>query len=212
MGHFGELRTIETLNEHFYWHMRKDGGEVQGVSPWLIYRTHYSYFPLGRHFHGFVVGLPKSKDGRDSIFVVVDRFSKMTHFIPCHKVDDVYHMANLFFRESFAPLDLSPLLDVDELSKAQFVKKLNEKAQSHNENRVDQYVKQANMGRKEKVFEERDLMWVYLRKERFPSLRKSKSLPRGEGPFKILRRINDNAYMVDMPQEYRGLAKLAAHH
>ncbi|RDX81275.1 hypothetical protein CR513_38067, partial [Mucuna pruriens] len=47
----------------------------------------------------FVLGLPKTQSGRDSIYMVLDIFSKMAHFIPYHKSDDVCHVVNLFFRE-----------------------------------------------------------------------------------------------------------------
>jgi hypothetical protein len=37
--------------------------------------------------------------GSNSIFVDVDHFSKIAHFIPCHKSDNVSHVADLFFVE-----------------------------------------------------------------------------------------------------------------
>ena len=43
---------------------------------------------------------------------------------------------------------------------------------------------------------------MHIRKERFPAQRCSKLLPRGDGPFQVLERINDNTYKLDLPGEY----------
>jgi len=41
-----------------------------------------------------------------------------------------------------------------------------------------------------------------MRKERFSEQRKSKLQPRGDSPFQVLKRINDNAYKIEFPGEY----------
>ena len=47
----------------------------------------------------FDLGLPRLRRGGDFIFVVMDKFSNITHFIYCHKIDDATNIVNLFFRE-----------------------------------------------------------------------------------------------------------------
>src|SRR5215216_6228927 len=58
-------------------------------------------------------------------------------------------------------------------------------------------------GRKFVVFASGDLVWLHLRKDRFPDLRKSKLMPCADGPFKVLEKINDNAYKLELPADFR---------
>ena len=47
----------------------------------------------------YVLGLSRSHNGKDNIFVVVDKFSKMDHFIACSKTNDATHIVDLFFKK-----------------------------------------------------------------------------------------------------------------
>jgi hypothetical protein len=64
------------------------------------------------------------------------------------------------------------------------------------------YIISGDKGRKQLDFEPGDLVWLHLRKERFPDLRKSKLMPRADGLFKVLEKINENAYNLDLPADF----------
>uniref|UniRef100_A0A2N9GL90 Integrase catalytic domain-containing protein n=1 Tax=Fagus sylvatica TaxID=28930 RepID=A0A2N9GL90_FAGSY len=323
MGHFGVKKTLDILHEHFFWpKMKKDVNRICGrcitcrkAKSKVLPHGLYTPLPVPSEpwvdiSMDFVLGLPRTKRGRDSIFVVVDRFSKMAHFIPCHKTDDATNIADLFFREivrlhgvprsivsdrdvkflsyfwkvlwgklgtkllfsttchpqtdgqtevvnrtltqllrtvvhknlktwedclpfiEFAynramhsttsyspfeivygfnpltPLDLMPLpidgrSSLDGQKKAELVKSLHERVRLQIAQKNERVASQANKGRRRVIFEPGDWVWVHMRKERFPAHRKTKLHPRGDGPFQILEKINDNAYKVDLPGEYK---------
>ena len=46
-----------------------------------------------------IVALPKTQKGKGAIMVVVDRFSKMAHFVPCHKTNDASYIIAIYFKE-----------------------------------------------------------------------------------------------------------------
>jgi hypothetical protein len=57
-------------------------------------------------------------------------------------------------------------------------------------------------GKKHVNFESGDMVWLHLRKDRFPTLRHSELMPCATGPFKVLTKINDNAYIFDLPAQF----------
>jgi hypothetical protein len=110
-GHFGIDKTIYMVKSSYFW--PKMNNEVKNFIEWyticqqakgmIANQGLYQPLPIpSRPYESismdFVMGLPKTKQGCDSVFVIVDRFNKMDHFVPCKSINDASHIDNLFFK------------------------------------------------------------------------------------------------------------------
>ncbi|KAI5330287.1 hypothetical protein L3X38_029685 [Prunus dulcis] len=66
----------------------------------------------------------------------------------------------------------------------------------------EKYSEAANAHQRVKIFRE-GLVWVYLKKGRFPSGAYDKLKEKKIGPCRILKKINDNAYKIELPSNIR---------
>jgi translation initiation factor IF-1 len=106
-----------------------------------------------------------------------------------------------------APIDLLPLPPsettcFDAFQWSEFILKMHKTTKLNIEKMNEKYRIATSKGRKEVKLEPGDLVWLHLRKEWFPELRKSKLMSRATGPFKILAKINDNAYKLELSPEF----------
>uniref|UniRef100_A0A8C5PL16 Gypsy retrotransposon integrase-like protein 1 n=1 Tax=Leptobrachium leishanense TaxID=445787 RepID=A0A8C5PL16_9ANUR len=113
-GHGGIKRTLTLTSQYFTWpSMRKDIKHYVRACPvcsaskvstqkaaGLLQPLPIPEQPWSHVSVDFIVDLPPSKH-HTAIMVVVDRFTKMAHFLPLRKVPTAKETANLFYKEIF---------------------------------------------------------------------------------------------------------------
>ena len=86
------------IHQHLRHMFQNQGTETQAL--WLAPILGSSIKPWASISMDFIVDLPAS-EGHDSVLVVVDRFSKLAHFLPCSKDIDAAGTAKLFLDQVF---------------------------------------------------------------------------------------------------------------
>ncbi|GJW87960.1 RNA-directed DNA polymerase [Tanacetum coccineum] len=117
------------------------------------------------------------------------------------------HFEVVYGRDSITPLDLVLVPEVGQFSEdgadqSEQIKELHRSVQEQIIRHNKQYKEHADKRRKQVLYREGDLVWIHLRKERFLARRFGKLKPRGDGPFRVLKKINDNAYKIELPGHY----------
>lgn len=140
-GHFGYFKTLSRLRNVYWKHKSRDVKKyVQGCTICQQKKDHQgkkfgdpSSLEVPSRRWGsiatdFIVALPKTKNGFDSITTWVDRLSRRVHFIPSKDSDTAVDVANSFFRNIFPYHGMpdSIVSDRDPKFKSKFWKRLME--------------------------------------------------------------------------------------
>ncbi len=112
-GHLGSAKTLELVKRQFYWNaMDKEVKDYvttclqcQRDKPsnqppiGLLQPLPIPERPWSSVSMDLITQLPRTTTGYDAIFVVVCRFTKMVHYVPCITAVSAPQLAKLFFRE-----------------------------------------------------------------------------------------------------------------
>ena len=114
-GHRGIQPTTQAIELYFYWpHMRQDIEDYvskcivcqkvkyeRGKASGLLQPLPIPDSPWQSISMDFVFGLPKSTQGNNGIWTIIDRFSKQAHFLPVKKTIKAKNMAAMFISQIF---------------------------------------------------------------------------------------------------------------